>query len=296
MSSRPATARVSRSTCAQLIVVTLLAALAVSSPTAAQDDVPEVVRSLLEQATRAAGAGRTEDALELYRQARELGPQVVQVYVDQGALLAGTGEFEAALESFQAGLRIEPDDRDLGFNAAVAALRLNRFDVAAGHARRVVENHPRDVDARLLQASALDRLNRHAEALSALQAADNLAPGNPRILYSLGNQYQRTGQAEQAVDAYRQAVRKDKKLLPAHFNLGAVLFELGRLDEALAAYEIALAPIDDAFRKGQAVDPVNALAYRNLGAIHLQASAFQKAVQALSKARQLAPGGRPGAL
>lgn len=272
-----------------LVLVVVQAILLMPGAVMAQDDVPEVVRSLLDQAARAAESGRTDDALDLYRQARELGPQVVQVYVDQGALLAGTGDFEAALEAFEGGLRISADDRDLGFNAAVAALRLGRFDVAARHAQRVVEGHPRDVDARLLQASALERLERHAEALSALRAADDLAPGNPRILYRLGNQYQRTGQAEQAVDAYRQAIRRDKKLLPAHFNLGAVLFELGRLDEALDAYEIALEPIDEAFRKGQTVDPVNALAYRNLGAIHLQASDFQKAVQAYSKARQLAP-------
>ena len=263
--------------------------LLVTGAATAQDDVPEVVRSLLDQAARAAESGRTDDALDLFRQARELGPQVVQVYVDQGALLADTGDFEAALESFEGGLRIAPDDRDLGFNAAVAALRLGRTDVAARHAQRVVEGHPRDVDSRLLQASALERLDQHAAALAALRAADELAPGNPRILYRLGNQYQRTGQAEQAVDAYRQAIRRDKKLLPAHFNLGAVLFELGRLDEALAAYVIALEPIDEAFRKGQTVDPVNALAYRNLGAIYLQGEEYRQAVAAYAKARQLAP-------
>lgn len=255
----------------------------------AQDDVPEVVRSLLDQAARAADAGRTDDALDLYRQARELGPQVVQVYVDQGALLARTDDLAAALEAFEGGLRIAPDARDLGFNAAVAALRLGKVDTAVKHISSVVKTHPRDVDARLLQASALERLDRHQDALDALIAADRLAPGNSRILYRLGNQYQRSGDLESSVEAYRQAIRKDKKLLPAHFNLGAVLFELGRLDEAREAYEIALEPIDQAFRKGETVDPVNALAYRNLGAIHLQASDYVRAVDAYAKARQLAP-------
>lgn len=248
-----------------------------------------MVRSLLDQAARAAEAGRTDDALGLYRQARELGPQVVQIYVDQGALLAGTGDFAGALEAFEGGLRLAPNDRDLGFNAAVAALRLGRTEVAVQRIQRVVEEYPRDVDARLVLASALERLQRNQEALAALQAADELAPRNPRILYRLGNQYQRTGQPDQAVEAYRRAIRQNEKLLPAHFNLGAVLFELGRLDEALAAYEIALKPIDEAFRKGEAVDPANALAYRNLGAIHLQASDYPQAAAAYSKARQLTP-------
>ncbi len=102
------------------------------------------------------------------------------------------------------------------------------------------------------------------------------------MLYELGRK-------EEALGSFAQAVKLDKDFQPAHYNMGAVLFDLSRFDEALKAYEVALAPVEKDFAKGKDVPPVHARAYLNLGAIFLKRQSWDRALDAYSKAARLDP-------
>ncbi|MFZ1030212.1 MAG: glycosyltransferase, partial [Limnoraphis robusta] len=54
------------------------------------------------------------------------------------------------------------------------------------------------------------------------------------------NQLQRSGQLEEAVGAYRQAIAQNPDFYWSYHNLGETLCRLGRLDEAIASYQKAL--------------------------------------------------------
>jgi superkiller protein 3 len=58
--------------------------------------------------------------------------------------------------------------------------------------------------------------------------------------FARGNQLVNAGRREEAVAAYREAIRADPKNAEAWNNLGCVLGELGRMAEAAAALEEAL--------------------------------------------------------
>jgi len=58
---------------------------------------------------------------------------------------------------------------------------------------------------------------------------------------------------EEAIACYRQAIKLDPKLAPAHSNLGNVLFHQGKLEEAIACYRQAIK-----------LDPKDADAHSNL--------------------------------
>jgi tetratricopeptide (TPR) repeat protein len=58
--------------------------------------------------------------------------------------------------------------------------------------------------------------------------------------YERGNFLARTGRREEAVAAYREAVRKEPGNIAAWNNLGCALGELGRRTEAAAAFEETL--------------------------------------------------------
>ena len=50
-----------------------------------------------------------------------------------------------------------------------------------------------------------------------------------------------SGQLEAAKESFSTAIRLDKQLVKAHFNLGNVLWALGKLDDSEASFMQALA-------------------------------------------------------
>ncbi|CCF84811.1 tetratricopeptide repeat protein [Nitrolancea hollandica] len=83
------------------------------------------------------------------------------------------------------------------------------------------------------------------------------------------------GKWEQAVEANRQIIEQSKRDVEAYNRLGRALLELGRLDEALEAYNNALA-----------IDPANVIAQRSITRID------QIRQETQAKAETARPGGR----
>ncbi len=83
---------------------------------------------------------------------------------------------------------------------------------------------------------------------------------------------------EQAVEAYRHAIRRAPDWVDAYINLGAVLFQLTRLEEAAVAFRAALK-----------LDPRNPTAHFNLGCVLFEQNELDGAIASLRRATQLAP-------
>ena len=94
---------------------------------------------------------------------------------------------------------------------------------------------------------ALERAGRIAEALAEYRRAVDVDPGFAAAYEALGYHYQRRGLLTKAGDAF-QTVARLENYYGAHFNLGFILVELERYEEALAAFRqcLALAPDDPA--------------------------------------------------
>ena len=267
----------------------LLLAGAVSGNVRAQENTPEVVRPLLEEAERHRNAGRIEDAIARYREVLRLAPHLAQVHLNIGVLYHGQGKLTEAREAFTAGLERAPDDPLLLYNAAAVELQLGRPAEALAIADRGVARHRDDASIRMVRASALRRLDRAADALEEFQQVVRLDSRNASAYLSLGNLQHQFDRKKEAVESYRQAIRHDRSLVSAHYNLGAVLYELGQDDEALRAYEVALAPIEKDLASGKPVDPATAQAFMNLGAIHTRKENLPRALDAYMKAARLRP-------
>ena len=265
------------------------AGLVLSQPAAGQNDVPEVVRRLLEEGSRHLRQERVDEAIEVLNEARRLGPDTVQVYLDLGAAWVQKGDLEKSKEAFEAGLKVDGTHRDLLYNAAIVCLRTGAGDAALGHVSEALKAHGDSADLLLVKAGSLARLERHEEALAALRLAEREQPKSARIQFSLGNQLHRLGRLDDAVVAFEKAARLDPKQTRALYNLGAVWVELGRYDDAREAYEKALEPFNKALAKGHAIDKIHAVAYSNLGAAYTQSQDWAKAVEAYSVATRVDP-------
>ncbi len=267
----------------------ILIALAVLLAVRAQEDVPEVARSLMEEAEHAREAGRPDEAISKYRRVLELAPSLASAYVNLGALFYSQGKIDDAYRTFARGVEIAPADRILLTNAAAVAQQLGKSPEALTYVDRALEKNPRDATLYSIRAAVLRSLGRNDDALAALQQAVQIAPDDPKLQFSLGNLLYQSGKKEGAIASFRRAIELDRNYLRAYYNLGAVLFESGRYQEALQAYRVALGPIEQSFAIREPVDPIHSRAFANLGAIYLNQKQYEQAREAYQKSLRLDP-------
>jgi tetratricopeptide (TPR) repeat protein len=93
-----------------------------------------------------------------------------------------------------------------------------------------------------------------------------------------GNRYAQEKQYDQAVDAYRQAIKLDPNLAAAYHGLGRVYVNMGRAADALG-------PMRTAVR----LDPANAFAHVNLAITLENLRRFDEALTELNEAKRLSP-------
>ena len=146
----------------------------------------------------------------------------------------------------------------------------------------------------LLEGEALLRAGKPTQALEELKLATELLPQDPRAWNLLGLAYHRSGQAPMAVQAYRQALTRDRSnvVAVAHFNLGCLLLEQGNAAGAvneLQSYTLITNSVAGLLKLGEAQsrarqfnsaeaaygvvlrqEPKNVEALNGLGVIHVQ--------------------------
>jgi tetratricopeptide (TPR) repeat protein len=269
------------------LATALLVCCLIALPGFGQEEMPEVARSLMEEAAVARDANRTDEAIAKYTRVIEVAPTLASAYVNLGALYFNQKKVDQAYATFVKGLETSPADRTLLSNAAAAAQQLGKSADALTYIDKALEKNAKDASLHSLRGTILRSLGRNDDALIAFQQAAGLAPDDAKVQFSLGNQLYQLGRKDEAIAAYGRAVALDKTLIRAYYNLGAVLFESGRYDEALQAYKVALAPIEQSFAKGEKIDPIHARAYANLGGIYLKQQQWQPAIDAYQKSLRL---------
>jgi predicted TPR repeat methyltransferase len=146
--------------------------------------------------------GRALSALDMVRRATELRPMDVDGYVTLGSIYRQLGAISSAAEAYKRALELRPGHPEASRNAA----------------------------------PVMDELKRMQEAAEAHCRAFEREPTNADHLYALATSYLEMGRAEEAVATLRKAL--EIRLEPNAFRrLGAMLYGIGRLDEAVATYE-----------------------------------------------------------
>jgi tetratricopeptide (TPR) repeat protein len=144
-------------------------------------------------------------------------------------------------------LAVEPDQPDaLHWLGAIA----NQTDHAADGLRllqRAVSLKPDDALIHMDLGDAYRRLNQPEESIGCYRAAVALRPDFHAIHNDLGVVYRQERRYAEALECFSRALELQPSA-PAHTNLGALLVDLGRLDEAVEHCDrsLALRPGDTA--------------------------------------------------
>lgn len=120
------------------------------------------------------------------------------------------------------------------------------------HALRILQSRDdwpgMTFEASLLKGEALRSLNRHREALAALEVAAALRPDDVDVALAQGWCYKRTNRLAEAVDALERAAEREPDNALIHYNLACYWSLAANPARALAELSTAL-KLDPNFRR-----------------------------------------------
>ena len=132
---------------------------------------------------------------------------------------------------------LEPSQKQL--NDLLKYYQTKQYDNAEKLAKSITEEFPKHPFSWKVLAAALKQNGKISESLVAGQKSVQLDPQDAEAYYNLGIVMQELGRLDEAEAIYKKAItlKPDHK---THNNLGIVMQELGRLDEAEATYKKAI--------------------------------------------------------
>jgi tetratricopeptide (TPR) repeat protein/GT2 family glycosyltransferase/acetyltransferase-like isoleucine patch superfamily enzyme len=152
----------------------------------------------------------------------------VRFYLAQSAHQAGY--FTLALEQAEAVLAAVPDDGE-------ARHLLQRVKRSRTHGAAEIAFSTQD---RIELARHYLNAARYGKAMTELEAADRIDPGNPDVHYSFATVYASIRQYEKAIAELRKVLEINSDYAPAHHDLGQIYSSLGEQSKALEHFRKAV--------------------------------------------------------
>jgi tetratricopeptide (TPR) repeat protein len=164
----------------------------------------------------------------------------IQLALTEGNLLREANLNKEAFEALEIASGSNPESAELLYDMAMAAEKIERFDVAETALRRFIALKPDDAQGyNALGYTLVDRTDRIEEGLKLIEKAHALSPEDAFILDSMGWGYYRLGQYPKSVEYLQKAL--DKRADPeVAAHLGEVLWKMGRRDAAQKVWRDAL--------------------------------------------------------
>lgn len=179
--------------------------------------------------------GRFGEAATSYAEALRLNPADAQYAKALGVALAAGREYRAALGPLKQACRARPAPEDACYFYARALYGADFHEESRVEMERLLEGDRAPGRVELGLGQALEALGRYGEAESWYQRAMARPGGAQRLAY--GRFLIRQGRATEAIPVLKGAAPAPD----VHFELGRALAETGRLGEAVAELDRALA-------------------------------------------------------
>ena len=194
----------------------------------------------------------------------------------RGRTLFGAGRPAEAVAEYRRALAESPDDARTHHDLAIALRAMGDLAGAGKHFSRSLAIAPRCevyADSGLIQ----DLLGREDLARESYEKAFALDPPCPAARMNLASMLIEDGMYEEAALHYRKAI-EGKPSAEAHSGLGYALTQLGRLDEAAAQHDAAVA-----------LDPSRAEVHRNRGLTQARLRQYDEAILSYRRAVAIEP-------
>lgn len=149
----------------------------------------------------------------------------------QGLQLADAGEFLTALAYLDRAIDENPMSAQARVRRGIVLYRLQRHAESVQALEDAIALDDRNPDAYFYLGNALAASRDYVAAIGAYRRAIELAP-QPATWHNLGTAYARLGMMEAGVKTYQEAIKLDGDHAATRFQLGMLLAQLGRTQEA----------------------------------------------------------------
>ncbi len=198
--------------------------------------------------------------------------------------LVRRGKYNEAADLYRTALNAQPKDINVRNGLAYAYAKSFKLDRADEEFEKVLKEDPTNAMAhcgkaqillsRLQSSNGTMRKNKEALVKQA-GAACNLAlatdPKLPEAHYTLGRVFKEEGRLDKAEESFLNAIRADKNYSDAYAGLGLVQIEQGRSAEAMSS-----------FKQATALNTGNSTAHYGLGRAYLQQGMADEAIKELN--------------
>lgn len=190
-------------------------------------------------------SGDLDGAFHHLQQAVTLAPEFGDAHAALGNVYGLKGDKEAAEACYRAALKLNPDLPEAHYNLALFLKRPGCYAEALWHLEQVAALAPDFIDAASERALCLIHLARYGEAEGLLGRELARHPDTAALHACMGLVCHKTYRLTEALTCYETAQRLGSVDAEFYLNLGAVLQDLGRIDEALGWYDRAIASQPD---------------------------------------------------
>lgn len=181
-------------------------------------------------------------ALAAFENAIWLAPEEMMAIYNKGYVLLLQGKREKALECFQQADACEPNVFEVVFHIGQTLVEMGALEKARPYLENAARINSRSGPAFKSLGACLDELGLTREAIQAYKRVVKIYPDDAGSLSLLGRLYTRLGESQDvAAVLCEQSVRLSPDDGVYRHRLGQVYLKQGKLDHALAEFELAVA-------------------------------------------------------
>jgi len=176
-----------------------------------------------------------------YEKATEINPDSLKDFMNLGRVHKIMNELAKAVEAYARACEIDPNHLPAHIKTAKCYVELEDYDNALNYSQRAERIDPNVAEVQLLLAEVHQWREDFDAAISSYKRVLELDSANPEALTFLALAYIRTEYYEPAKELLTLAIMVQPDNARAHKYLGYCLLKLNAVDEAIVAYEKALA-------------------------------------------------------
>jgi tetratricopeptide (TPR) repeat protein len=185
--------------------------------------------------------GRPADAIPMLLRAVKVDPRYAEPHFRLGLAYRDAGDAAAALEQFREAAWLAPESADAHTNFGSSLLEAGRLPEAIAERRRAVTLSPDRPGPRGTLAAALAASRNFEDAFAQFAEAVRLQPDNAGVRIDFGNALCETGKVSEGIEQYEAAALAAPRSVDAPYLAAQAYARIGRLDDARAKLEQALA-------------------------------------------------------